>query len=167
MDDYVAKPIDRDQLARALKAGARRAAMSGAPAPTSVAEAPSPASGTDAGGDDGFNPRLPLEILREFGAEPLSRLVSIFRTEANRLLATAVASVAEGDIDLAERSAHTLKSSAANLGAQGLYENCARLEALARSGTMEGAADLTMTMADQLGSALGHLDAMVAAAGLA
>ncbi len=163
MDDYVAKPIDRDQLARALRAGAR-AAHSRTPA-----DAPPPRQAPIAeaagAGEDGFNPTLPMEILTEFGAEPLNRLVSIFRTEATRLVATAAAAVAEGDIEQAERAAHTLKSSAANLGAQGLYENCARLEALARSGTLEGASALTVTMADQMGSALGHLDAMVAEAG--
>jgi len=176
MDDYVAKPVDRAQLARALNAGALRAAPGGAARPSgsglAVTTQPPPAPGrgpvattspeADLSSDDGFDPALPREILAEFGPEPLNRLVAIFRTEATRLVGLAETSVAGGDIEQAERAAHTLKSSAANLGARGLYENCSRLEALARSGTLEGAADLTASMAELLTKALAHLDAMVA-----
>jgi CheY-like chemotaxis protein/HPt (histidine-containing phosphotransfer) domain-containing protein len=174
MDDFVAKPIDRAQLARALEAGARAAKATheeeAARKRPGLSRAPVPAPPTEGPGmpgDDGFEPAMPMDILRQFGLAPFADLVAIFRTESHRLVAAAGAAVAVGDIEQAERAAHTLKSSAANLGAQGLYETCTRLEALARSGTLDTAAGLAGTMAAQLDSALGHLDAMVADNGIA
>jgi PAS domain S-box-containing protein len=193
MDDYVAKPIDRDELTRALEAGVRHAQEDrGAPgdhrravAPsTQMVSAPSPGlprgqilapgaateGAADKGAadkeaaDDGFDPSLPTDLLTEFGAEPFGRLVSIFRTEATRLVAAARDAVAGGEIEHAERAAHTLKSSAANLGARGLCASCSRLETVARSGSLDGAAALTEAMGHQLASALRRLDALVAGA---
>jgi HPt (histidine-containing phosphotransfer) domain-containing protein len=92
-------------------------------------------------------------------------LVGIFETEAIRLVGAAATAVATGDVSQAEKAAHTLKSSAANLGAQGLYESCARLETLARSGSLDGAPELTATMDGQLNTALLRLDEILKAAG--
>ncbi|MDQ6616306.1 MAG: ATP-binding protein [Actinomycetota bacterium] len=162
MDDYVAKPIDRAQLARALAAGAERAAGRSDDTPTPARSTwPSQPTGPAESDDDGFDPSLPTEILTEFGPGPLSQLVAIFRSEATRLVDAASAAVATGEIEQAEMAAHRLKSSAANLGARGLYASCAHLEALARSGSLDGAAALPATMAEQLAAALRRLDEIV------
>ncbi|MDQ1416379.1 MAG: hypothetical protein QOF81_1992 [Acidimicrobiaceae bacterium] len=200
MDDYVAKPVDRAQLARALDAGARRAAANrdfangdaglagfdgaasgnaastAAPATaatatvieTETASTPATVAPGDTTADDrdgDFDPSLPDQLLAEFGPEPFSRLVGIFQSEAIRLVGAATTAVAIGDVSQAEKTAHTLKSSAANLGAQGLYESCGRLEALARSGSLDGAELLTARMEGQLTTALRRLDEIVRGVG--
>jgi HPt (histidine-containing phosphotransfer) domain-containing protein len=200
MDDYVAKPVDRAQLARALDAGARRAAANrdfangdaglagfdgaasgnaastAAPATaatatvieTETASTPATVAPGDTTADDrdgDFDPSLPDQLLAEFGPEPFSRLVGIFQSEAIRLVGAATTAVAMGDVSQAEKTAHTLKSSAANLGAQGLYESCGRLEALARSGSLDGAELLTARMEGQLTTALRRLDEIVRGVG--
>jgi HPt (histidine-containing phosphotransfer) domain-containing protein len=88
-------------------------------------------------------------------------LVGIFQSEAIRLVGVASTAVAAGDVVQVEKAAHTLKSSAANLGAKGLYESCAGLETLARSGTLDGAAVLAARMEGQLATALRRLDEIV------
>lgn len=133
----------------------------GAAGSAQVAEAP--AAGTELD----FDPALATEIQTEFGWEPLSQLVAIFRTEATRLVAAAATAVAEGDLVRAETAAHTLKSGAANLGARGLYAKCSQLERLTRSGSQDGATlatavELTGAMATQLADALERLDGIVA-----
>jgi PAS domain S-box-containing protein len=173
MDDYVAKPVERAQLARALTAGADRAAAAagaaGAGGGVSRGAAPigptSPAANPPAPGPAlDFDPAAVREILAEFGPGPLARLVAIFRPEATRLVEAARAAVAAGDPDAAERAAHTLKSSAANMGAFALQSSCAQLEARARAGSLEGGGALTAAMVRQLADALNLLDTEVAAA---
>ena len=172
MDDYVAKPIDRAQLTRALVAASARASsgqlVSTTPAPGPARPvAPPGATGWSAGyraagaanGHPGvdFDPSIPEQLLSEFGPGPLRQLVTLFGSEATRLVAAAAAAVVANDTDGAERAAHTLKSSAANVGAFALQSSSSRLETLARDGSLEGATDLTATMAIQLADAMGQL----------
>lgn len=145
MDDYVAKPIDRAQLARALAAGEQSRPPAG------------PGVRAQAGPRPDFDPSVAQAILAEFGVGPLGRLLAIFGTEATRLVDLACGAVASGDVGAAERAAHSLKSSAANLGAFALQSSCVRLETLARGGSLDGAAGLTTAMTDQLADALGRL----------
>jgi signal transduction histidine kinase/HPt (histidine-containing phosphotransfer) domain-containing protein/ActR/RegA family two-component response regulator len=177
MDDYVAKPIDRSELRRALAAGADRAAARRRPAAGFTPATPMP--GARSGGPGGFigltpavtgpgldfDPSVPRQLLTEFGPEPLRHLVTIFGSEASRLAAAASAAVAANDIAGAERAAHTLKSSAANLGAFALQSSCSRLESLARDRSLDGATVLTATIESQLADALGQLGEIVAPSG--
>lgn len=151
MDDYLAKPIDRRELTRALAAGANGPL---APRPTTPrGEVP---------GDDGFDPSVPLELLHQFGPEPLRRVLALFGSQSPKLAAAASAAVAAGNVDDAGRAAHTLKSSAASVGAPGLAAACAELEALARTGSLDGAEDLVAAVDTRLDAALRHLVAFEA-----
>ena len=166
MDDYVAKPVERAQLARALTAGAHRAgrgpagAGGGGEAPAGI---PGPTPSLAPGAAVDFDPTAVRDIFAEFGPGPLRRLLAIFRPEATRLVEAARAAVAAGDAEAAERAAHTLKSSAANMGAFALQSSCAQLETRARAGSLEGGDALTAAMVRQLADALNLLDAEVAA----
>jgi HPt (histidine-containing phosphotransfer) domain-containing protein len=60
-----------------------------------------------------------LERLRKLGgAELLSRMVDLFISHAEPAIEEASAGVESGDFDIVRRAAHSLKSSAGNLGAQ-------------------------------------------------
>ena len=172
MDDYVTKPIDRGLLAQALATGAIRAAAAGdstdgqAPGdPSRRPESPIVATPAAPRSDSDFDPSLARSIQEEFGGDALRELVGIFRTEASRLLGAASAALAAGDTKTVETAVHTLKSGAANLGARGLYENCNRLESMARGQSMNGAEAMTVAMARQLASALRALDDLVSGPG--
>jgi HPt (histidine-containing phosphotransfer) domain-containing protein len=70
--------------------------------------------------------------------EDFPDLVRRFRADAADLLARMDQASAQDDAGLLHRASHTLKSSAAALGAVGL-SNCAkRLEALGRAGSLAG-----------------------------
>jgi HPt (histidine-containing phosphotransfer) domain-containing protein len=101
-------------------------------------------------------------LVAEFGPEALGRLVMIFRTEASRLVDSACAAIAAGDAQAAEAAAHTLKSSAANLGAVALAASCSALEATTRTGSLDEADALAAAMVAHLAGALRGLDEVVA-----
>ncbi len=73
-----------------------------------------------------------LDLLRE--------LAEIFREETPRLTTTLGAALAANDILAAQRAAHAIKGSAANLGAVALCEQAKRIELMARAGDL-GEAD--------------------------
>lgn len=75
-------------------------------------------------------------MLRRVGKEALvARMVGMFVTNAPARLATMRASLDSGDIDGVVHGAHSLKSSAGQLGAIGLQHLLASIEADARAGT--------------------------------
>jgi HPt (histidine-containing phosphotransfer) domain-containing protein len=137
MDDYVAKPIRPDQLARAL-ARARRLPATGDPA-------------ADAG------PALDvaaLDSLRELGGDAfLTEVIDTFCADAPSLLALLRSSLDAGDTAELRRAAHTLKSNGSTLGADAFAELCRTLEQRARNGELTGAADLV----DRIEKAYGPL----------
>lgn len=77
-----------------------------------------------------------LEDLRALGGceDPglLQELIELFLDDAPRRLDEMKLGLCEGDYSLMQRSAHTLKSSSANLGAARLSEICRTLEFAAR-----------------------------------
>jgi len=120
MDDYVAKPIRPDDLARALNEVR-------------------PAGGNGADGLDA----AALESLRELGGDEfLGELIDTFLEEAPELLAAIRRSLEQNDVHELRRAAHTLKSNGATFGAEGFSELCRRLEGQARTGELEGADEL-------------------------
>lgn len=79
-----------------------------------------------------------LETLRQMeangAANILQKVLKIFIETSPSMLAKMQDAAAGGDLGALRDAAHTLKSSAANVGAADLSELCARLEALARQG---------------------------------
>lgn len=68
--------------------------------------------------------------------ELLQQVVALFLDSTPPLLAEIDAGLAHGEMDRLRVAAHTLKSSAANLGASGLQDIARHLEAAARSGVL-------------------------------
>ncbi|MGA9160405.1 MAG: GAF domain-containing protein [Actinomycetota bacterium] len=125
MNDYVAKPIRPQELVAAI---ARAPSREGPAAATEPAER---APAVDAsvltrlaesmGGDDAF----------------VAELIEQFVTDSPALVKTARHGLESGDADEVRRAAHTLKSNAATFGANELADRCRRLEATAKTGTLD------------------------------
>ncbi|HLW69357.1 MAG TPA: Hpt domain-containing protein [Candidatus Binataceae bacterium] len=80
--------------------------------------------------------------LRSEGDELLEDLIALFVSETPKRLATLAGSADAGNCAEAERAAHTLKSSAATLGAQVLSATAAAMEDAARGRRLEDVARL-------------------------
>lgn len=76
-----------------------------------------------------------IEILRDLDA--LTLVIDAFLEDAPGLLETLRGALASGDFSTAEKTAHRLKGSSANLGATLLSASFERLETLAREGDAE------------------------------
>jgi signal transduction histidine kinase/CheY-like chemotaxis protein/HPt (histidine-containing phosphotransfer) domain-containing protein len=133
MDDYLTKPIRRDQLAAVL---ARLAGE--APGPAEVVET-SPALDEVAAlahaGDD---------------RQLLGELLGIFLEDGPEHLQALRDAVAGSDPAALMRAAHTLSGSLQVLGATGAIALVGRLEALGREGRIEGAAALLARLEPEL-----------------
>ncbi len=132
MDDYIGKPVRIGELMAALQSSA---GGGGAAEACTVSEPAAPPPQT-----------LDVETLRHLqaalgrrGAAKLQTLIDSFYESAERLLSEARAALnAERTVEL-ERAAHTLKSTAATMGAQILSAQAATLERNARDGQLNGA----------------------------
>jgi PAS domain S-box-containing protein len=149
MDDYLSKPIRMEELAAALSRCRPHLAP---PPPAPVREsgggsqAPSPVP-------EPQGPPLPAGVLHlpalkrlldTIGDDPelLSALIDTFLRDAPRLVDGAKGGLQQGQADEVRRAAHTLKSNGATFGATTFSELGRELESLARSGALEGAAEL-------------------------
>ncbi len=78
-----------------------------------------------------------IESLRELGGEDdpglVAELIEMFLEDAPRHLDDMITGLESGDLEIVHRSAHTLKSSAANMGAMILSSLCKEVEELART----------------------------------
>jgi CheY-like chemotaxis protein len=123
MDDYVAKPVRRDELAGALvRAGA--ITVVGAPAGM-------PGAGDGAGGVESVDLSALTDLLSSLGDRaPLAeaRLIDTYLRELPRMIDQLRAALEIGDREVLHRVVHTLKSSSASLGAFPLSVMCADLE---------------------------------------
>jgi HPt (histidine-containing phosphotransfer) domain-containing protein len=148
MDDYLSKPIRVEELAAALRRCRPHVTLR-PPAPaaesgegTQVPPVPEPQ------GQPAFAGVLDppaLERLVEIIGDDRSLLMTVidtFLSDAPRLVEAARQGLEHGQTDEIRRAAHTLKSSGATFGATNLSELSRQLEALARSGSLEGADEL-------------------------
>jgi HPt (histidine-containing phosphotransfer) domain-containing protein len=76
-------------------------------------------------------------------------LVDLFVTDARTHIAALRRALEQHDLRTLERTAHTLKSSCANVGAKAMSDLCAELEKLGRSSRIEGAEQLVERTAAQ------------------
>jgi CheY-like chemotaxis protein/HPt (histidine-containing phosphotransfer) domain-containing protein len=133
MDDYLSKPIRVDELVAAL----RRWQPHVAPQPTAPAGESDVVAGV-------LHPPA-LERLQETIGDDrglLTALIDTFLSDAPGLVEAARRGLEHGQTDQVRRAAHTLKSNGATFGATSLSELSRQLEALARSGILEGADEL-------------------------
>jgi HPt (histidine-containing phosphotransfer) domain-containing protein len=149
MDDYLSKPIRIEELAAALSR-CRPHLSSPLPAPAGESGGGSPASLPE---PEPQGQPLPAGVLHPpalerlmdtIGDDPdlLRALIDTFLRDAPRLVDGARRGLQQGQPDEVRRAAHTLKSNGATFGATRFSELGRELESLARSGALEGAAEL-------------------------
>lgn len=94
-----------------------------------------------------------LEMLKLLGGddepELFVELIDLFITDAKQLVGVLERSLEAGDIKLLERTAHTLKSSCANVGALRMSKLCFELEQLGRAAKLDGARELVRQAREQ------------------
>ncbi|MFT3763247.1 MAG: ATP-binding protein [Pseudoxanthomonas sp.] len=144
MDDYLAKPVAREQLDACL----RRWLAKDGTAPMQAPEADAgPASATAAVAAFPVRPTSPasfpvldhamLDELHEIAGEETARIVTLFLEDAPRLIAQLEQAAAIPDLAVLREAAHTLKSSSANVGAMALSTAAKRIELGARARTLD------------------------------
>ncbi|MES2888821.1 MAG: response regulator [Pseudomonadota bacterium] len=155
MDDYVAKPIDPDQLLACLersKASTRAAARPEAAAPAVAVPTPSAPAVAPAAFD-------PVQALRRALGKPgfLAELIDAFLEDLPSALAQIRA--AQGDAQQLERAAHRLAGAAASFSADPTVEAAREVEQAAVAGDLARAQAALVPLeqqADLLAAALVH-----------
>ncbi|HIK32050.1 MAG TPA: response regulator [Oscillatoriales cyanobacterium M59_W2019_021] len=135
MDDYISKPIQVDELVRAL--------MRDAPTewlrelPDEDGTNPPPSEGNRYGNAADTLCPIVLQNLREIDA--LEETIDLYLQETPKLLAKLHRAVSDRDGTALKDAAHSLKSTSAAVGAFPLSSASARIEAASRTGDLDGA----------------------------
>ncbi|MDP9486934.1 MAG: response regulator, partial [Actinomycetota bacterium] len=125
MDDYVAKPVDPEELDAALERWIPKNDGEESPAPEEATE------GAGAPPDDATEPLDPgvIEGLRELGGDELfGELAGLFLEDAPPRLEALREAIGSGDASSVGQAAHALKGSSGNMGATRMASICAELE---------------------------------------
>ncbi len=156
MDDYLAKPVKKQELADALarwithRPGKTSSANGNAAKPKSDARTERDADRPPENGDlngtakaenaDAFSEAVISERLaqlrEECGAEMVAGFIEVFVGDTSKRLTRLRDLTAQQDSTAVEREAHSLKGSCANLGAERMASLCEQLEAEAESGSL-------------------------------
>ena len=135
MDDYLSKPFNESQLREMI---ARWVSFD-----VDIAEKTGESSGVDDKAEDASSVLDPIALenirrLQQPGQpDILEKVIGLYLSSAYKLIHDLRESIDAGDAERAVLSAHTLKSSSANLGASAFAETCRSLESLARAGHMD------------------------------
>jgi two-component system, sensor histidine kinase and response regulator len=136
MDDYLAKPFKRDQLARVLT----RYLQTGND-PRATPQLPSRQS-------DSIIDETMIDNIRSLapGDSLLRQVLAAYLESAPKLLAEFGTALATAESERAHRAIHTLKSSSANVGAAQLAETCKAVESQLRAGELGAAREASSTV---------------------
>ena len=157
MDDYVSKPIRLPALVAALERGARATRPSAASERTTNSQA-APATLTGEG-----TPAIDREAVLATGdPQFIAELIETFLEDAPRLLRQLREAIGSGDAATVRLVAHGLKSNGAEFGATGFSDVCRDLEALGKSGRLDGAAPLLERIEASYASVARELGAVLA-----
>jgi CheY-like chemotaxis protein len=129
MDDYLSKPIRRDELAAALDRSKPHAVSTNAP---------------PAAGEEEDLPPVDLGGLEAALGDPVvvSEVISTFLDDAPELVRTLRRSLEQRNLEELRRAAHTLKSNGRTFGASSLASLSEELELSAQAGSLASADDL-------------------------
>jgi HPt (histidine-containing phosphotransfer) domain-containing protein len=94
------------------------------------------------------------------GGAFVAELIDSFVEDGRALVAALQRALAAGDVDAFRRAAHSLKSNGETLGATGLAALARELEALARTGTLQGADERLAPLAASYAAAASALEGL-------
>jgi CheY-like chemotaxis protein len=151
MDDYIAKPVQVEDLIRALNECRPRQpnalrlspGIAASPAVERAAQAAAPGQANELPAPQSLDPRALDQLRATLGQQAdrlLPGLIEEFYRDVERLLGRAREALDEGCADDLRRASHTLKSTSATFGAMALSAVARELEHLARDDGLEGAA---------------------------
>ncbi|MCC5093989.1 MULTISPECIES: ATP-binding protein [Xanthomonas] len=137
MDDYLSKPVAREQLDACLQRWLpRQAVLPGPSTGAPSADAESAASAAQARALPILESGVIDELYEVAGADTI-RILQLFLEDAPGIIERLEAAASNRDSMQLRDLAHTLKSSSANVGAQALANAARRIELAARTGTIE------------------------------
>jgi len=100
-----------------------------------------------------------LERLREWGGDKLAgQMVRLFLKNTGTRMDQIRAGISEGNLEETERGAHSLKSSAANIGAELLRTMATRMESAALESNMDSARELLPELETAFADAMKELE---------
>ncbi|WP_460918492.1 ATP-binding protein [Pseudoxanthomonas sangjuensis] len=148
MDDYLSKPVSREQLENCLQrwllhdAPVDKQAVSIDPSIDELiaaAPAAAPAGNRPALIQSNFPvlDHVMLDELHQIAGEETARIIALFLEDAPRLIAQLEKASTVADLETMREAAHTLKSSSANVGAMALSAAAKRIELGARAQRLE------------------------------
>ena len=167
MDDFLVKPFDELQITEMLRQwipGRERTSRDklASSAPPQLATRIDVASAAHAVIDIEAIKRIQA-IPGSGGATLFERVVSQFNSTAPALAAAIREQYEAGDADVLWRTAHSLKSSAATLGAERVARCCAQIESLARDAGVKAVGELVRSLEAELAAAQDGLRELIGA----
>ncbi|MES2570147.1 MAG: ATP-binding protein [Verrucomicrobiota bacterium] len=139
MDDYLSKPFRRDELLKLVRRIAARIVLTASPARPSIDLAE-------------------IAQYKEFGADMLENMISIYRREARETVEQMEKSLRDGKLGEVNGFSHRLRGSSAYFGATRLEELCLGLEQLPPQ-SIDGKAELVAAIQQEVRSVIAALDA--------
>jgi HPt (histidine-containing phosphotransfer) domain-containing protein len=109
--------------------------------------------------------RSVIASLKELGGDDdalLAELIGLFLDDSAVQVENLKRALAKGDTELLHRTAHTLKSSAANVGAVQMSKLCLEIERLGRAAQLDGVASLVDRTLDHYAQVRSALSAEIA-----
>ena len=145
MDDYVMKPIDRRELLRIVES----------PRLPPIVDAPADAQPAESTTVEALE--LPDLVERLGGDAALaSELAALFVAESPAMLQRLKESLSRQSPEEIRQAAHALKGAVSTFSVVGAMETAARIEELARAGSLEEAAALLEVLEPQIATARGR-----------
>ena len=139
MDDYLSKPFSQVELSRVLKTWSNQPGVALEEASQGSGEPPSEEASPGRGFVDQKAWDQIRALDRDGSAGILNKVLKIYLDDSPRLVDQVSEAISTGDPDGLRLSAHSLKSSSAQIGALRLSELCRKLEALGRGASTSGA----------------------------
>jgi PAS domain S-box-containing protein len=152
MDDYISKPIDVERLACLLRRIESRETST-----TAFAEPPLNGHALAASGLDQVDDSVLDKLAASLSGNGAQSLVTTFVTDAPKLFARLKAAFVQNDVKQFERTAHSIKSGCALMGAKGLSELCQKLELIGKEGRLDGVDVQVAALAEAMPRVLRHL----------
>ena len=144
MDDYIAKPVDRSELAHKL-ARWSTTTMVGV---SSLDDPTPPENGTPS--IDATRLAELAELSDDDDSQWMNTLITKFLRDSETRLVQLQAAAETGDPGTLKDIAHSLKGSAWNMGAGKMANHAQRLQLMGQSGTLDGAAEAIARLKEEL-----------------